>query len=141
MANIARPEHAKPVEKDQIVLEGQIERLETLLLKMGVRHELKYEQREKEILTGIISGDSGEFENAQKLLGEMLGFQVGKEESDASPDPWWIADDYCIVFEYHSEAKPTTKLSATKARQAAGHGNWMRTNQERTQLSASPVQA
>jgi len=64
----------------------------------------------------------------------MLGFRAGKHESDASPDPWWIAGTFCIVFEDHSDARPDSTLGAGKARQADGHPKWMRANQELTQL-------
>jgi hypothetical protein len=58
----------------------------------------------------------------------MLGFDAGKEESDASPDPWWIAGRLCLVFEDHAGADGGSALSATKARQTAGHPNWMKQN-------------
>ncbi len=67
-------------------------------------------------------------------LGEMLGFRAGKHESDASPDPWWIAGNFCLVFEDHSDAQPTSALGATKARQVAGHPNWVRENKELVHL-------
>ena len=64
----------------------------------------------------------------------MLAIPVGKHESDASPDPWWTAGPFCIVFEDHSDAKGGSALGASKARQAAGHPKWMRENREVTRL-------
>jgi hypothetical protein len=61
-------------------------------------------------------------------------FRAGKHESDASPDPWWIAGNYCFVFEDHSDAKPTSTLGADKARQVAGHPKWMTENVALTQI-------
>jgi hypothetical protein len=55
----------------------------------------------------------------------MLGFSAGKRESDASPDPWWVADDLCFVFEDHAGATNDV-LDATKARQVFSHPNWIR---------------
>jgi hypothetical protein len=65
----------------------------------------------------------------------MLGFVTGKHESDASPDPWWTAGSFCIVFEDHSDAASSSTLGANKARQAAGHPKWMKENKALTQLS------
>jgi hypothetical protein len=135
LANLARyqPE-APPPETDKRALDSQIERLEALLLKLGTLHEAKYAKHEKAILDGLASNDARLFESAQRDLGEMLGFRAGKHESDASPDPWWIAGDFCLVFEDYSDAQPTSALGATKARQAAGHPHWIRENKEIVQL-------
>ena len=56
----------------------------------------------------------------------MLGFDAGKEESDGSPDPWWISGKFCFVFEDHAGATPGSALDVTKARQAFSHPNWMK---------------
>jgi hypothetical protein len=58
----------------------------------------------------------------------MLGFNAGKREVDASPDPWWIIGKICLVFEDHAGALATSVLDATKARQASTHPDWMRVN-------------
>ena len=91
-------------------------------------HSRKYDCREKEILEGIVSSEKVPFENAHRLLGEMLGFVAGKEETDGSPDPWWIAGKLCLVFEDHAGAAPNSVLDVTKARQASSHPNWMKAN-------------
>ena len=111
---------------DNLVLLDQVERLEGVLTSLGTVHSRKYDKREKEILDGL--NDPERFENAHKLLGELLGFDAGKEESDASPDPWWIVGDICFVFEDHAGAKATSKLDATKARQVATHPEWIKEN-------------
>ena len=80
----------------------------------------EFSRREREILEGLAS-EAG-FEQAQVRLGEMLGFHAGKREVDASPDPWWVVDDMCFVFEDHAGAKNDV-LDATKARQAFSHPN------------------
>ena len=63
---------------------------------------------------------------AQVLLGEHLGFEAGKRETNASPDPWWRIGDVAIVFEDHANAGPEAVIDATKARQAASHPDWLR---------------
>jgi hypothetical protein len=104
-----------------------IERLEETLDQLGTMHDQKFAAVEKEILEGLASSDAATFERAQVSLGKLLGFDAGKEESKGSPDPWWLVDEtLCIVFEDHSDALPTSKLSVTKARQVALHPNWIR---------------
>ncbi len=80
-----------------LALQGQIERLEATLLKLGTKHEARFAQKEKAILDGLNSADTTQFETAHKDLGEMLGFDAGRHESDASPDPWWTSGKYCLV--------------------------------------------
>jgi hypothetical protein len=55
-------------------------------------------------------------DEAQVLLGEHLGFEAGKREDDASPDPWWRVRDVAIVFEDHANAGADAVIDATKAR-------------------------
>lgn len=117
------------VEKNPVVY-AQVERIEVILAKLGLAHTRKFDLREKEILEGLASSEKGPFENAHRLLGEMLGFDAGKKEVDASPDPWWVAGKFCLVFEDHAGASVTSVVDATKARQVAGHPNWMKANVE-----------
>jgi hypothetical protein len=109
-----------------LALMEQIERLEAVLVDIGTLHDRKFEQRERRILEGIASG--GTFEQAQRLLGEMLGFKTGKIEEDGSPDPWWMVAGHTFVFEDYVNAKPESALDVTKARQVSSHPNWMRKN-------------
>lgn len=104
----------------------QIERLEAVLSDLGTLHDRRFEQRERDILKGIAAG--GTFEQAQRLLGEMLGFKTGKIEEDGSPDPWWLVAGYTFVFEDYVNAKPESAVDVTKARQASTHPNWIRKN-------------
>lgn len=119
-----RPDVAAP-STENTALQAQIDRPEAHLLSLGIASDAKYARFEKSILEGIASGDSKTFEIAHRDLGTMLGFRAGLHESDASPDPWWIAGKYCLVFEDHSDANDKSVLGATKARQVAGHPNWM----------------
>jgi len=105
-----------------------IEKFEKQIRRWGLTSNRKYDKEEKFILDGILKGDSKEFEEAQKRLGILLGFDAGNIENDASPDPWWIlSDDLCIVFEDHSDGS-SEYFSANKARQATTHDNWIREN-------------
>ncbi|QSQ27199.1 DEAD/DEAH box helicase [Pyxidicoccus parkwayensis] len=120
-------------EDDVSALMAQLEQVESVIASLGTMHDGTFARREKEILDGLASKDSVPFEHAQKLLGELLGFEVGKVERDASPDPWWIAGNRCLVFEDHSGADPASALDATKARQTASHPNWIKAHVESSQ--------
>lgn len=103
----------------------QVEQLEAHLAKLGTLHNRTFTAFEKRIREGLLT--AGTFEQAQVLLGQHLGFNAGKKEIDASPDPWWIIGDIAIVFEDHANAKgEDSTIDATKARQAASHPDWLR---------------
>jgi hypothetical protein len=102
----------------------QAERLEAYLHKLGTVHNRAFSAREKQIREGLAKGAG--FEAAQVLLGEHLGFEAGKKEEDASPDPWWRVGEFAFVFEDHANAGADAVIDATKARQAASHPDWLR---------------
>jgi hypothetical protein len=104
----------------------QIERVEAILGRFGTTHDRAFAKREKEILDGLASHVT--FEQAHKLLGELLGYDTGKVETDGSPDPWWIMGKYCFVFEDHAGALKESSLDVKKARQVSSHPQWMRAN-------------
>ena len=97
---------------------------------MGTIHDRKYDAEEAAILNAILQDDDGTlFEDGHRRLGTLLGYSSDNSSDDAAPDPWWIADDsFCIVCEDHAGAKANTVLSARKARQAASHPDWIKTN-------------
>jgi hypothetical protein len=114
-----------PEEIEHGTLLLQVEQLEAQLVKLGTLHNREFSARENAIRTGLKDGKT--FEQAQVLLGEHLGFNAGKREEDASPDPWWIVGNIALVFEDHANAKgESSVIDATKARQAASHPEWMR---------------
>ena len=110
---------------DNAIITEQLERVESILENLGISHSRHYTQKERQILDGLENANT--FEQAHMQLGEMLGFKVGKVESDGSPDPWWIAGNICFVFEDNAGADSEV-LGANKARQAAMHPNWIREN-------------
>ncbi|SEO30734.1 Replicative superfamily II helicase [Paracoccus alcaliphilus] len=101
----------------------QVERIEGKLIKLGMSHDRKFAELEREILQGI--NGTKNFERAQVLLGDLLGFSSGNDESDAAPDPWWLGETTGIVFEDYVGAEQET-LGANKARQAASHPRWLK---------------
>lgn len=114
------------VEAQDAALQQQAERLAAELSRLGSTHERRFANLEKEILQGLSHSDT--FENAQVQLGNLLGFIAGKQESEGSPDPWWISGSICIVFEDYVNTTSEGALDVTKARQAASHPNWMSTH-------------
>ena len=105
----------------------QVERLESALLALGTVSEHKFESRAKAILDNLAAPKS--FEEGQRLLGDLLGFVTGNGTGDAAPDPWWLGSTMGIVFEDHADGNATTVFSATKAKQAALHPDWMQENE------------
>ena len=131
LVRLARHQRADAVvPEDNATVMEQIERVEAVLEYLGPVYHKKYIGREKAILDGLHSENTGLFEEAHMRLGELLGFEVGNIEADASPDPWWIAGQTCLVFEDHSGAQATSVLDATKARQVATHPAWVKHNVE-----------
>lgn len=116
---------------DDSVLMEQIERVEAMLVQLGTVHDRSFALREKEILDGL--GSSDNFEQAHRLLGEMVGFDAGKVEEEGSPDPWWTVGDICFVFEDHAGAKATSVIDVKKARQVSSHVVWMQAKIPATQ--------
>lgn len=112
-----------------VVIE-QLERVEAVLAQLGNVHDRSFARREKEIIEGLASKKN--FEIAHTLLGELIGFDSGKIESDGSPDPWWIAGNICLVFEDNAGAQEGSTIDVGKARQASTHSNWMRENVKRS---------
>ena len=115
---------------DNASLMEQIERVEMILEGLGISHDRKFVKREKDILDGLSSDNNAIFENAHKLLGELLDFKANNIETDGAPDPWWIAGKVCLVFEDHAGAQETSALDVKKARQVSTHPNWIRENAE-----------
>lgn len=106
-----------------------VERIEANLLRFGILNDRSFDAAERRIWEGLAGSDTAAFERSHAELGQLLGFESGHGSSDASPDVWWTIDgDLTIVFEDHSGGQTTTSLNANKARQAASHPNWIRTN-------------
>ena len=113
---------------DESDLNSIVEKFEKEIKRFGLTSNRKYDKEEQFILEGIMKGDAKNFEEAQKRLGTLIGFEAGNIEDDASPDPWWIlSDNLCIVFEDHTDGT-AEYFSATKARQATTHDNWIKEN-------------
>lgn len=121
-----QPDSNENQQRNGVVMR-QIEGVEAALMGFGKLHNRAYAKREKEIIEGLDTPN--QFENAQRLLGELLGFSTGKVEADGSPDPWWLCDDLCIVFEdFVATTSATPFVDTAKARQAASHPNWIAHN-------------
>ena len=119
----AEAAESEVVDEDAIV---QVERLEMVLLTMGTANDRAFEKKAKRIINNL--GKPETFEEGQRELGELLGFTVGNEESDAAPDPWWLGEAKGIVFEDHVNGRASTVFGAQKAKQAAMHPEWIKEN-------------
>lgn len=134
LASLARyqEDKAQDFTKNTFLME-QIERVEAILCRLGTTHDRVFAKREKEILDGLKSEET--FEQAHRLLGDILGFDTGKVETDGSPDPWWIMENLCLVFEDHAGAQKSSSIDVKKARQVSSHPKWMRANVEASKKS------
>ncbi len=75
-----------------------IERLETVLEKMGTIHDRKFDAEESAILGLLLQNDDGNaFERGHKRLGDLLGYSAGSSSEDAAPDPWWIRGRFPLL--------------------------------------------
>lgn len=106
----------------------QLERVETVLSKLGTLHDREFAKQEAIVLNGLASKEKNEFEQAHRILGELLGFSAGKIEADGSPDPWWVSANHTFVFEDHAGAEVDSALDVSKARQVFTHPNWVKEN-------------
>ncbi len=128
----ASPSATSSVQEDPaFTICEQVANIEQLLERLGTTHDRRFAEQEKRIWDGLATAER--FEEAHKLLGQMLGFRADKVESDGSPDPWWLVGNLCLVFEDHAGAQPNSVLGADKARQVKGHPDWMRANIPETQ--------
>lgn len=120
----------EPGDPDEFSAVAQVEAIEKKLEQLGSLHDRKFTRLEQQILSGLASRDpenSKPFEDAHLELGKLLGFTGGKIENDGSPDPWWLLKEhFCFVFEDHAGAKLDGSLSASKARQAMAHPDWIK---------------
>lgn len=110
-------------------LEANLERMENVFQSRGYTIQRKFERDVTSISEGLISKESETFEEAHRLLGELLGFQSENSNGHATPDPWWIStDELCIVFEDKSDSDPISAVSVNHTRQATSHPKWIREN-------------
>lgn len=126
LSRFARAHTPEAVEANAVdaALLQQVERIAAELSRLGSTHDRAFAKLERQIIEGLDKPET--FEAAQVDLGRLLGFISGKEESEGSPDPWWICGTQCIVFEDYVNTIEDGELDVTKARQASSHPEWMR---------------
>ncbi len=118
-------------------LQSNVERMELTFERRGFASPKKFEKEVKSILDGLAGIDADKFEEAHRSLGELLGFDAGNSNSDATPDPWWIsAGKLCIVSEDKSDSKPENPITVKHTRQAMTHPKWML---EHVKLAEKPI--
>lgn len=116
-----------------------LERLEQQFERLGTSTPKKLEQQFKLIRDGLVSGDSVQFENAQKILGGLLGYISRNSFADSAPDPWWVFDDSRgVVFEDYTETSTKDpRIGKNKVIQAKGHLDWL--NHEHPDIQFSVI--
>jgi hypothetical protein len=114
---------------DDILLDTNVERIEMLFDSRSFSLAHNFEIIAKKILEGLDSDNSEIFEEAHRLLGELLGFEAGNSSGHATPDPWWISNStLCLVSEDKSDSRPDHAVPVKHVRQAASHAKWIRDN-------------
>ncbi|NJL55918.1 DEAD/DEAH box helicase [bacterium] len=115
------------VTEDEYLLHTNIEHIDLFFENKSFASPQRFERVAKFILDGLDTADSDKFEEAHRLLGEMLGFESGNSDADAAPDPWWISGKrLCLVFEDKSDSKPDGAIPVKHTRQAASHPDWIK---------------
>lgn len=127
----SKTEKKEERDTDDILLDTNVERIEMLFDSRSFALAHNFENMAKKILEGLDSDNSGVFEEAHRLLGELLGFESGNSSGHATPDPWWISNGtLCLVAEDKSDSKPDHAVPVKHVRQAASHAKWIRDNIE-----------
>ena len=119
-------EAAKRCESDVLT---QLTAISQKFDELGTSNNRAFNEHIGFVTTLINDDNSKKFEEGQRLLGLLLGFESENVETQGAPDPWWHAPGLgCLVFEDFTEAKDTSLLSIAKARQVSGHPNWIQSN-------------
>lgn len=105
-----------------------VERIEQRFTRYGFASDRRFARDENLVLLGLDAPEATQFEEAHRLLGEMLGYHAGNSSASGAPDPYWLADrSFVVVFEDYSDAQQST-IGVDKARQVATHPNWCYSN-------------
>ncbi|MBA3075064.1 MAG: DEAD/DEAH box helicase, partial [Anaerolineae bacterium] len=124
--NLVETPNSEMVDETQTLL--LVERVEGILDKLGTIQNHKFDRFVSEIIAGLNSENFKEFEETHVKIGKLLGYEAGNKETNGAPDPWWIVDEnFCFIFEDHSDAVSDT-LHIDKARQINTHPNWVKEN-------------
>jgi len=96
------------------------EKIDDLLARWGTRGS-KYATRVSEVDAWIKGTSPGQFEEALKSLGLMLGASAHRQNVAGAPDGVWVLGDYSVVIEAKSDADPDGAVSYDVVRQARMH--------------------
>lgn len=118
------PDHS--VDDMDYELSQNVERIEAMFDRLGSLNDHRFSRFEVELREKISINEAKHFEQGHVMLGQLLGFDAGNRNDDASPDPWWRSSEkFCIVFEDYTDAEGDA-VPAKKARQAFSHPNWVK---------------
>lgn len=129
-------EHAEQAREEET--QRQVEAIVDNFTLMGTATNHKFEKKAAWITDNLF--DEKLFEEAVVALGTLLGFTSENDESDAAPDPWWLAHKNGVVFEAHANGEASTVFGATKARQVSSHPKWIKKRVPGTaEMTITPV--
>lgn len=96
------------------------------LSRLGIRG-LAFEKKFAEIEAQLKHDDATQFEIGLAVLGELLGFEAVRPDSDADPDSVWReGEKLWLLFEAKTEELATNRVSPREVRQALTHYEWVR---------------
>lgn len=105
----------------EVIYGERIERVEGVLERFGKSGSAKIQRHFQIIREGLSSPEAKPFEEAQVMLGRLIGFESGKTERSGDPDPWWIFGRKGIVFEDYTATGENPIVSKEKTLQAKAH--------------------
>jgi len=96
------------------------EKVDEVLSRWGTRGS-KFATRISEVDAWIKGRTAGQFEEAMKSLGLMLGAEAHRQSVAGAPDGIWVFEAYAVVIEAKSDADPDGAISYDRVRQARMH--------------------
>lgn len=101
----------------------------------------KLESKINTIKEGLKSTDGENFEEAHKLLGDLLGYISENPSGDSSPDPYWIINNEMVIVSEDKiykelNQKEIKKIPTKHVRQAKSHKDWIREKENRISANA-----
>ena len=127
----------------ELALEDELIELQALQVE-GIVDELRelgptgpnFNRKMKEIDDLLKSNKATEFDRGLAKLGQLLGFIAHNPEGSAAPDSIWrLGYNTLLIFEGKSEEDPKTGISVKNCRQAAGHINWAKSQEDLKNIS------
>ncbi|PWX37374.1 hypothetical protein CYK89_12170 [Clostridium perfringens] len=119
-----------PIDNETLKLDYLIENIE-INMKNITASKRKLTSETSEVLN--LLNDRGEnFEQGLKKLGDLLGVDSKKNNTNGAPDTYWIFGETCIVSECKIYDDNKKSIPLKDVREALTHENWIKQNEKST---------